>query len=75
MAEAKSVAPAEVIREGVRALVERLGPANAARFIAAMGGEGDSVREIRKMRDRETATVEELVERIRAREKRRGTRA
>ncbi len=35
----------------------------------------DSVREIRKIRDSETATVEELVARIRAREKSRGTRA
>lgn len=75
MAEAKEVGSEEVLRRGVRALVERLGPADAVRFIAAFGGRGDSVKEIRKMRDGETATVEELVARIRAREKSRGMRA
>ncbi len=67
MAEAKSVAPAEVIREGVRALVDRLGPAKAARFIAAMGGEGDSVREVREMRGK--STLDELIRRVQARER------
>lgn len=68
MAEAKAIAPAEILREGVRALVDRLGPANAARFIAAMGGEGDGVREVREMRGK--IPLDELVRKVRARERR-----
>ncbi|GEM_PF-4510765 len=50
------------MREGVRALIDRLGYANAARFIAILGGEGDSVVEIREKRMK--SELEEIVERI-----------
>ncbi|RCV66067.1 hypothetical protein C5S53_00500 [Methanophagales archaeon] len=49
MAVAKDSASAleDLMREGAKALIDRLGYANAARFIAILGGEGDSVRDIR----------------------------
>jgi hypothetical protein len=39
-----------LMREGAKALIDRLGYANAARFIAMLGGEEDSVTEIREKR-------------------------
>ncbi|MBI4362701.1 MAG: hypothetical protein HY558_05950 [Euryarchaeota archaeon] len=60
----------QLLREGVEALIQRLGPDGAAQFIAAMGGEGDSVQEIRRMR--EGVTLEELVKRIRAKKTKAG---
>ena len=52
----------DLMREGARALIDRLGYANAARFIAILGGEGDSVREIREKRMK--SDIDEIAERI-----------
>jgi hypothetical protein len=57
------------MREGMDALMERLGPADAVRFIAGLGGERgrDSVRLVREMR--KGLTLEEIVEKVKARRK------
>ena len=52
----------DLMREGAKALIDRLGYANAARFIAILGGEGDSVREIRDRRAK--SDIDEIAERI-----------
>ena len=49
----------------VKALIDRLGYANAARFIAILGGEGDSVRDIRARRMK--SDIDEIAERIKRR--------
>lgn len=66
MAEAKPVSK-DVMREGMDALVERLGPADAVRFIAGLGGERgrDSVKLVREMR--EEWTLEDILARVKAR--------
>jgi len=46
-------------------LINRLGYANAARFIAILGGEGDSVIDIRERRMK--SDIDEITERIRRR--------
>ena len=51
--------------EGAKALIERLGYADAARFIAIMGGEGDSVKDIREKRTQ--SDIDEITERIKMR--------
>ena len=55
----------DLMREGARALIDRLGYANAARFIAILGGEGDSVIEIRE--ERMKSDMDEISERIKRR--------
>ncbi|NOR78654.1 MAG: hypothetical protein GQ523_09605 [Methanophagales archaeon] len=55
----------DLIREGARALIDRLGYANAARFIAILGGEGDSVIDIREKRTK--SDIDEITERIKRR--------
>ena len=55
----------DLMREGAKALIDRLGYANAARFIAILGGEGDSVIEIREKRMK--SDIEEIAERIKRR--------
>lgn len=50
MGVVKDIRTEDLMREGAKALIERLGYANAVRFIALLGGEGDSVKEIRKKR-------------------------
>ena len=55
----------DLIREGARALIDRLGYANAARFIAILGGEGDSVIDIRERRMK--SDIDEITERIKRR--------
>ena len=55
----------DLMREGARALIDRLGYANAARFIAILGGEGDSVIEIREKRMK--SDIDEIAERIKRR--------
>jgi hypothetical protein len=55
----------DLMREGARALIDRLGYANAARFIAILGGEGDSVIDIREKRMK--SDVDEITERIKRR--------
>jgi hypothetical protein len=52
----------DLMREGARALIDRLGYANAARFIAILGGEGDSVIDIREKRMK--SDIDEITERI-----------
>ena len=37
----------DLMKERAKALIDRLGYADAARFIAIMGGEGNSVKDIR----------------------------
>ncbi len=59
MAEVKE----KIIAEGVSALIEKLGYANAARFIAFLGGQGDMTKEIRARREKDS--LEEIVSRIR----------
>ncbi|MBE9593582.1 MAG: hypothetical protein IMF19_08885 [Proteobacteria bacterium] len=53
------------MREGAKALIDRLGYADAARFIAILGGEGDSVIEIREKRMK--SDIDEIAERIKRR--------
>jgi hypothetical protein len=55
----------DLMREGARALIDRLGYANATRFIAILGGEGDSVIDIREKRMK--SDVDEITERIKRR--------
>lgn len=55
----------ELMREGARALIDRLGYADAARFIAILGGEGDSVEDIREKRMK--SDIDEMTERIKRR--------
>ena len=55
----------DLMREGARALIDRLGYANAARFIAILGGEGDSVIEIRE--ERMKSDIDKIAERIKRR--------
>jgi aspartate/methionine/tyrosine aminotransferase len=55
----------DLMREGAKALIDRLGYANAARFIAILGGEGDSVIEIREKRMK--SDIDEIAERIKRR--------
>jgi len=55
----------DLMREGAKALIDRLGYANAARFIAILGGEGDSVRDIRERRMK--SDIDEIAERIKRR--------
>ena len=55
----------DLMREGAKALIDRLGYADAARFIAIMGGEGDSVRAIREKRAQ--SDIDEITERIKRR--------
>lgn len=55
----------KIIADGVSALIEKLGYANAARFIALLGGQGDMTKEIRARREKES--LEEIVSRIRKR--------
>ena len=59
-----NVGTEELVREGIRALIDRLGYANATRFIAMLGGEGDSLRKIREKRGE--LEIDEIVERIRS---------
>lgn len=66
MAVAKGITlEMDLMREGAKALIDRLGYANAARFIAILGGEGDSVTEIREKRMK--SDIDEIVERIKRR--------
>jgi aspartate/methionine/tyrosine aminotransferase len=55
----------DLMRAGARALIDRLGYANAVRFIAILGGEGDSVRDIREKRIK--SDIDEITERIKRR--------
>ena len=55
----------DLMREGARALIDRLGYANAARFIAILGGEGDSVIDIGERRMK--SDIDEITERIKRR--------
>ena len=52
----------ELITEGIEVLIEQLGYANAARFIAMLGGEGDMSKEIRKIREK--TSIEDILGRI-----------
>lgn len=66
-------AEVSLLREGMDVLMEGLGPEGAVRFIAMLGGRGDSVKELR--RARKGTTVDEVMERVLAhRAKERGTR-
>jgi len=66
MAVAKGITlEVDLMREGAKALIDRLGYANAARFIAMLGGEGDSVTEIREKRMK--SDIDAIVERIKRR--------
>jgi len=56
----------KLINEGVSALIEKLGYANAARFIALLGGQGDMTMVIRERRDKES--LEDIVSRIKKRQ-------
>ena len=62
---AEDIASEDLMKEGVKVWISRLGYANAARFIAILGGEGDSVRDIRERRMR--LDIDEITERIRRR--------
>lgn len=55
----------KIISQGVSALIEKLGYANAARFIALLGGQGDMTKTIRRQRDKES--FEDIVARIKNR--------
>ena len=55
----------DLMREGAKALMDRLGYANAARFIAMKGGERDSVKGIREKRTQ--SDIDEITERIKRR--------
>lgn len=55
----------DLMRAGARALIDRLGYENAVRFIAILGGEGDSVSDIREKRIK--SDIDEITERIKRR--------
>ena len=55
----------DLMRAGARALIDRLGYENAVRFIAILGGEGDSVSDIREKRMK--SDIDEITERIKRR--------
>ncbi len=55
----------DLMSEGARALIDRLGYANAARFIAILGGEWDSVEDIQEKRTK--SDINEITERIKRR--------
>jgi aspartate/methionine/tyrosine aminotransferase len=55
----------DLMRPGAKALIDRLGYANAGRFIAILGGEGNSVRDIREKRIK--SDIDEITERIKRR--------
>jgi aspartate/methionine/tyrosine aminotransferase len=65
IAEGSASALEDLMREGAKALIDRLGYADAARFIAILGGEGDSVIEIREKRMK--SDIDEIAERIKRR--------
>lgn len=65
VAKGSASALEDLMREGAKALIDRLGYANAARFIALLGGEGDSVIEIREKRMK--SDIDEIAERIKRR--------
>ena len=65
VAESSASVLEDLMREGAKALIDRLGYANAARFIAILGGEGDSVIEIREKRMK--SDRDEIAERIKRR--------
>lgn len=52
----------KIINDGVSALIDKLGYANAVRFIALLGGHGDMTRVIRAKRDKEA--LGDIVSRI-----------
>lgn len=58
----KTATAERILVEGTTALIERLGYANATRFISLLGGKGDTVAEIRKKRESES--IEDVVRRI-----------
>ncbi len=60
----KNTTEERILIEGTTALINRLGYANAARFISMLGGKGDMVEEIRKRRESES--IEDVVKRIRS---------
>ena len=62
---AEDIASEDLMKEGVKVLINMLGYANAARFIAILGGEGDSVRDIRERRMK--SDIDVITERIRRR--------
>jgi len=62
---AEDIPSEDLMKEGVKVLIDRLGYANAARFIAILGGEGDSVRDIRERRME--SDIDEITERIKRR--------
>ncbi len=62
--KAKNTTNERILIEGTTALINRLGYANAARFISMLGGKGDMVEEIRKRRESES--IEDVVKRIRS---------
>ncbi len=62
--KAKNTTKERILIEGTTALINRLGYANAARFISMLGGKGDMVEEIRKRRENES--IEDVVKRIRS---------
>jgi hypothetical protein len=55
----------KIVSQGVNALIERLGYANAARFIALLGGQGDMTKTLRAVRDKES--LEDIVSRMKKR--------
>ncbi len=61
--KAKNTTKERILIEGTTVLINRLGYANAARFISMLGGKGDMVEEIRKKRESES--IEDVVKRIR----------
>ncbi len=52
----------KIINEGISALIDKLGYANAVRFIALFGGQGDMTPAIRTKRDKES--LDDIVSRI-----------
>ena len=65
VAKGSASALEDLMREGAKALIDRLGYADAARFIALLGGDGDSVIEIREKRMK--SDIDEIAERIKIR--------
>lgn len=55
----------DLMRERTKALTDRLGYVNAGWFIAIMGGEGDSVKDIREKRTQ--SDIDMITERIKRR--------
>ena len=69
MGVVKDIRTEDLMREGAKVLIERLGYANAVRFIALLGGEGDSVKEIRKKRMKsDIDKITEIIKKRRAKE-------